>query len=986
MPNMRTPGMAEQVNRLSGGGSIDRSRTLNFSFDGKSYSGYQGDTLASALLANGEKIFGRSFKYHRPRGALSVGSDEPNALVELHDGDRREPNTCATTIELFDGLTAASQNRWPSLAFDVMSVNGLFSPVFVAGFYYKTFMWPKKGWLFYEHLIRHAAGLGTAATQPDPDHYQKMHGFCDVLVIGAGPSGLAAAIAAGSQGQRVYLIDENPLLGGSLRYDASDAAKSLLAEQLAAVNTMPNVHVLNRTYAFGAYDHGLYGLIERVTDHITPGTTPNLPRQRFWKIRADLAIYATGSLERPIVFGNNDKPGVMLSSAIRAYANEYAVLPGRDVVLFTNNDSAYTTALELNSLGASVSIVDSRPSSNVSNTAASNGIVCHTNSVVADANGFQAVSSVTVTDTRHGSSAKIKCDLLGMSGGWTPVLHLQCHKSARPVYDDSLVTLVPRDDFDGYARTVGSANAIWDLDSCVESGKLAVNGQSSMSLRANSTACEPLWQVKQSKHKAFVDFQNDVTNKDIELAEREGYKSVEHLKRYTTLGMATDQGKSANLNGLALLAQAKGETIQTTGTTTYRPPYLPVALGAITGQSKAMHVSPKRLTPMHGWHIENGAKMLTVGQWMRPWFYPENADDVLGDAYIREAGHVREETGIIDVTTLGKIAVQGPDAAGFLHRLYSNGFEKLPVNKSRYGIMLREDGLPFDDGTVGRLAEDDFVITTTTANAAIVMVHMEKHAHVIWPALRVHLTSITEQWGTIALAGRNSRRILEKVVDGDAANLVSNQALPFMGILQTTLNGVEARIFRISFSGELAYEINVPSHHGEAVWRTLMQAGEEFKLKPYGTEAMGALRIEKGHIIAAELDGRNSLNDLGFAKMASTKKDYIGRYYAQREAFHNLERPQFVGFIAKDPQQSLQIGAQITEFENFTTPCNTIGHVTSTTYSPALGHYIALGLVTNGRSRHGDTVYAQFALKNKKTAVTIVEPVFYDQAGALLHG
>lgn len=995
--------MSKQPHRLEDGGLIDRNRPLRFTFDGTPYVGYEGDTLASALLANGVKLVARSFKYHRPRGVYTAGSEEPSALVTMRSGARHEPNTRATMVELYDGLEATSQNRWPSLKFDLMSVNSLFSSFLPAGFYYKTFIWPgQKGWMFYEKFIRRAAGMGEGTLLPDPDRYEKAHAFCDVLVVGAGPAGIAAALAAGNAGARVLLVDENPIIGGAMlsetqpvsAFDPVDLSVDL-GRQLADLD---NVRVMTRTTAYGLYDHNVVGLIEHVQDN-KPQPDGHMPRQRSWIVRAGRIVFATGAIERPLVFGNNDLPGIMLAASARRYLNQYGIQVGKKVVFFTNNDSVYSTAIDFVDAGIDVAaIVDARENAPIDLIATADryGINVVRHSVVSRANGGLAVKSVQVAPASPDSSSpsrRINCDLLCVSGGWAPSAHLHSHVGRKPVFNEQLATFVAPEDTDAQL-SAGAVCGEWDTAVClnmgIEAGETAAKGggfkptgMTKFDVDAREeTPILPLWEVADAgSAKKFVDLQDDVAASDVHLANREGYKSVEHLKRYTTLGMGTDQGKTSNVNGLAILAGQRGEAIPAVGTTTFRPPYSPVALGAIAAEEVGKHFRPTRLTAIHGWHERHGAVWIDAGPWLRPRYYPHD-NETLTEAYIRETEHVREKVGMVDVSTLGKIDVQGPDAGEFLNRVYINGFGKLPVGKARYGIMLREDGIVYDDGTTSRLSENHYFMTTTTANAAGVMYMLEYYLQVIWPDLRVDVTSITEQWAGMAIAGPRSRDVLANVLTDIP---VGNEELPFMGVVQGHLDGAPVMVLRISFSGELAYELYTPSGYGEAVWSRIMVAGASHDIIPYGTEALGAMRIEKGHVAGPELDGRTVLEDLGLEKMASTKKPFIGSVLRHREGLQAGHREKFVGLKPVTKTEKLRQGAHIVEQDASKMEGYNIGHVTSTTYSPAAGQNIALGLVRGGRNRIGDIVDVVFPLRDERVTVEIVDPVFYDPQGERVH-
>ena len=992
---------ASQPFRLPTGGLVDRRLPLSFRFDGKAYQGFAGDTLASALLANGVRLVGRSFKYHRPRGILSAGPEEPNALVELRSGARREPNTRATVVELFHGLDATSQNRWPSLAFDLLSINGLVSPALVAGFYYKTFMWPASFWeKLYEPLIRRAAGLGRAAGHEDPDHYEKAFAFCDLLVIGGGPAGLAAALAAGRSGARVILCDEDFRLGGRLLAEQREIdgkpASEWLAATLAEIESLPDVRIMPRTTVFGLYDHGVYGAVERVADHL-PVPPAYQPRQRSWRIHAGRAILAAGALERPIVFAGNDRPGVMLAGAVRAYVNRYGVLPGRETVLFTAGDDGWATARDIVAAGGKVAaIVDSRAETDTGRKAEADrlGARLFAGGAVEAASGGRALSGVTIRDAA-GGTATLACDLLAVANGWNPTLHLTSHQNGKPVWDEALQCFVPGRLPPGLA-VAGSAAGRFSLAQALEDGlrlgraAAAEAGLSPAAVAVPATDPEtgglkPVWRVAGGRGKAFVDYQNDVTDKDIELAAREGYRPVEHLKRYTTLGMATDQGKTSNLAGLAIMAEQTGRTIPQTGTTTFRPPYTPVAIGALAGHHRGKEFKPTRLAPTHDWSREMGAVFVEAGQWLRAQYYPRPGETDWLTTVNREVLAVRAGVGICDVSTLGKIDIQGADAATFLERVYINGWKALPVGKARYGLMLREDGFVMDDGTTSRLGETHFLMTTTTANAGKVMQHLEFCHQVLWPELDVRMVSVSEQWAQAAIAGPKARETLRGVVD--AAHDLSDEAVPYLAARAVTVGGgIPARLFRISFSGELAYELAVPADHGDAMMRALMRAGEPFGVTPYGTEALGVMRIEKGHVAGNELNGQTTARDLGLGRMMSAKKDYVGRLMAGRAALVEPARPSLVGFRPVDRSQRLRAGAHFIGVGKPETMENDEGYMTSVAYSPHLKHWMGLGLIAGGAARIGERVRAYDPVRNGDIVVEICSPVFVDPEGARLHG
>ena len=967
--------------RLAKGGLIDRSTELAFDFDGKRFTGHKGDTLASALIANGVHLMGRSFKYHRPRGVITAGAAEPNALVGLREGGRKEANTRATMIELYDGLVAKSQNRWPSLNFDVGAVNSLASSIFVAGFYYKTFKWPKSFWeKIYEPLIRRAAGLGTASKLPDPDKYEKAYAHCDLLVIGSGPTGLMAALAAARSGKRVVLADEGSALGGSLLGEREeiggtsglDWAMGVLAE----LASMPNVTLMPRTTVVGWFDGNIFGAVERVNDHVA---VPDVyePRQRYWRIIAKRAVLAAGAEERPVAFGGNDVPGVMLASAMRTYANRYAAAAGQSVVVFGNNDSVYRTARDLKAHGIHVeAIVDSRKESK----ADAAGVPVIRGRMVSDVTGGKGVKSVHLTDGAH-----INCDAVAMSGGWSPIVNLACHRGQKPKWDANLLAFLPPDN--GSAFTVaGSAAGKMLLSECLADGAVqgALDGKpiAVPQCRDEAFAIAPLWWVKESHGKAFIDYQNDSTAKDLPLAAREGYNDVELAKRYTTTGMATDQGKLGNINAIAILAEATGRSMDQVGTTTFRPFYTPVAFGAFAGPFTGHHFQPVRKTPLHDWAEEQGAVFVETGLWMRSSWFPQEGEDWLASAS-REVLTTRSAVGICDVSTLGKIDVQGKDAGAFLDKLYCNTFSTLAVGKARYGLMLREDGIVYDDGTTSRLAEDHYVMTTTTANAAKVMSQMEFAHQALFPDLDVTYVSVTEQWAQMAVAGPKSRATLQKIVDGLT---MTDETVPYMAALEVTiLGGVPARLFRLSFSGEHAYELAVPADYGNMAARAVMQAGEEFGITPYGVEALSIMRIEKGHVAGGELNGTTTAGDLGMGKMASTKKDYIGRMMAQRPGLTDANRQCVVGIRPVDPTDRIRSGAHILKQDDTPSMANDQGYVTSVAWSPMLNMWIGLALVANGRARHGEIVQVWDGLRGARVMGEICDPMHFDKENKRLH-
>jgi heterotetrameric sarcosine oxidase alpha subunit len=981
------------VSRLSAGGLIDRAQPLAFTFDGKNYSGFAGDTLASALLANDVKLVGRSFKYHRPRGILTAGSEEPNALVTLRSGARAEPNTRATTAQLFDGMEAISQNRWPSLAFDVMAANQLFAPFLVAGFYYKTFMWPAKFWeKIYEPLIRRAAGLGALSMLPDPDSYDRAHDFCDLLVIGGGPAGLAAALSAGRSGLRVILVNEDWLLGGRLLAERHEIegmpAGTWVNAAAAELRSLPNVTVLNRTAVFGAYDDREYGALEQVSDHLL-APPPGQPRQRLWKIVAKRTLLASGAIERPLVFGGNDRPGVMTASAVAAYVNRFAVAPGHRAVVFTTSDSGWATTLDLLAAGVKVAaVVDARsdPGSPAVIKVRQAEVEILTGAVVTDAYG-KTVNAVDVRDAK-GGIRRIETDLLAVAGGWNPSIGIGSNLGDRPAWSEAIQAFVMATPSPAMIP-IGAAAGHFSLREALTDGVRSAEAiardlgrtvaKSAIS-RTTEDASEvkPLWHVGAHKTKAFVDFQNDVTDTDIRLAAQEGFVSIEHLKRYTTLGMATDQGKTSQLNGHALLAAATGRSIAETGTILSRSPYTPVAIGAFAGHHRDEDFRPERHTASHQWAIEQGATFVDTGLWKRAQWYARPGERDWLETVNREVTMTRNGVGICDVSTLGKIDVHGPDAGKLLDRLYINTFSTLPIGKARYGIMLREDGFVMDDGTTTRFAEDRFFVTTTTANAAKVMQHIDYARQVLWPELDVQAVSTTEQWSTYSVAGPRSRALLQKLLP---ALELSNDRFPYMAAVEFRWQDVSARLFRLSFSGELAYEISVPASQGDRLVRALFEAGKEFDVVPYGTEALGVMRIEKGHPAGNELSGQTTAGDLGMGRMMSTKKDFIGRVMAGRPGLTDPDRPSLVG-IRPLGGARLRAGGHLIPRGAQTIAANDQGYVTSVAFSPTLGHPIGLALLKRGPARIGERIIVHDPVRGPDIEVEICNPVFVDPEGA----
>ncbi len=1002
--------MSAQPFRRFTGGRIDRERPLAFTFNGRPYTGYTGDTLASALLANGVRVVGRSFKYHRPRGIYSAGPEEPNALVQLESGAHTTPNLRATEIELYDRLSAASQNCWPSVEFDLGAVNGLLSPFLPAGFYYKTFMWPRGWWMKYEQFIRRAAGLGRAPREADPDRYEKMHAHCDVLVVGAGPAGLAAAQAAARAGARVILADERPEAGGSLlgRRVTIDEAPALEWVQgvAAELEAAAEVRVLARTTVAGYYDHNYLTMVERVSDHLGPDGAPGVPRQRLWKVRARQVVLATGAHERPLVFHHNDRPGVMLAGAAQAYANRFAVQPGEEAVVFTNNDSAYEAARDLADAGVRVTLVDARPEppADLAAEVRARGAELLAGHAVTATRGRSRVRGCYVAPLDAsgrgyaGPVRRIGCDLVCASGGWSPAVHLFSQSRGQLAWEPARACYVPGEATQA-VRSAGAANGAFELAYALSEGREAGKSAAAAaghrrrgraaSPRVDSrepTPLRPLWLVPQRPAdrpavKSFVDLQNDVTAADLALALREGYRSVEHVKRYTTTGMGTDQGKTGNVNALGIVSELTGTPVDSLGVTTFRAPYTPVTFGALAGRDVGELLDPIRRTPMYHWHEAARARFEDVGQWRRPWYYPRGAES-LHEAVTRECLAVRRAVGILDASTLGKIDIRGPDAAELLERVYTNNWRGLRVGRCRYGLMCGEDGMIFDDGVTTRLAEDHFVMTTTTGNAARVLAWLEEWLQTEWPDLRVYCNSITEHWANATIAGPAARQVLDALTDDVD---LDSEAFPFMSMRAGTVAGLPARIARVSFTGELSYEINVPADYGTSLWLALMEAGERHGITPFGTETMHVLRAEKGYVIVGqETDGTTTPGDLGLGAMVSERKDFIGKRSLSRPDLLRPDRKQLVGLLTRDPEEVLPEGGQIVTTGRPEPPEQMIGHVTSGYASATLGRSIALAVVRGGRARHGETVWVP--VEHGAVEAEIVSPVFYDPEGGRLRG
>jgi sarcosine oxidase, subunit alpha len=989
--------------RTPSGGRIDRRQLITFSFDGKTYQGHRGDTLASALLANGVHLVGRSFKYHRPRGIVSAGVDEPNALVTVsRDAARTTPNVRATQVELYRSLSAISQNHWPSLEFDFGRINDKLSRFFPAGFYYKTFMWPRGAWKsLYEPVIRRAAGLGRAPTLPDPDRYAQRYAHCELLVIGAGPAGIAAALTAAGSGARVILCDEQAELGGSLLSETSATidgrgAISWLEASLTALAANPRVTLLSRTTAFGYFPHNLIGLVERLTDHLdTPPV--HLPRERLWQVRARDVVIAAGAAERPLVFPGNDLPGIMLAGAAHTYLHRYGVRVGTKAVILTSNDDAYQTALDLQAAGTQVAaIADLRASSEgpLPSAAISAGIRVFNNATVLGTRGEQRICGVSLATLQNGtalSRAEVDCDVLLMSGGYTPNVHLFSQSRGKLEWSDSLQAFVPAVSAEA-ERSAGACRGVYGLEEVLADGASAAARALQLTRvpyafevevieRRHHPYLGPLPSLGSPTAKSFVDWQHDVTTRDLALATREGFESIEHVKRYTTTGMATDQGKGSNLNAMSIVARQLGKPIPQVGLTTFRMPYTPVTFGSLAGVSRRDLFDPVRTTPTHEWAQAHGALFENVGLWKRAHYFPKSGESMHA-AVARECRAVRDSVGMFDASTLGKIEVVGPDAAEFMNRLYVNNWSNLAVGRTRYGILLREDGFVYDDGVVARLAADRFHVTTTTGGAPRVFAMMEDYRQTEWPQLKVWLTSTTEQWAVIAVQGPNARKVLEPLLaDID----VAATAFPHMSVARGKISGLPMLLFRVSFSGELGYEVNVAADHGLEIWEKIYDAGAAHGITPYGTEAMHVLRAEKGYIIVGQdTDGTATPDDAGLSwAVGKTKQDFVGLRSLQRPAMKKPNRKQLVGLKPKDGRTVLEEGAQIAERPGQRPPMQLIGHITSAYGESTVGHPIALGMVAGGRARMGQTLYVP--MPGRDVEVEVTSPVFYDPQGARIN-
>jgi len=988
------------TNRIAGKGRLSPSKTVTFTFDGRQLNALEGDTLASALIANGIHLAGRSFKYHRPRGILGSGAEEPSALMDIsRDRVRTQPNVRATTQEVFDGLTAKTQNYYPSLTFDVGAINNTFARFFSAGFYYKTFMWPKQAWKrLYEPVIREAAGLGHAPKEADPDRYANRFAHCDLLIVGGGAAGLMAAKTAAGSGKRIIICDENAEFGGWLLAETEAAINGTPAADWAAKTTaelaaMDNVILLNRTTAFGYYAQNMVTLAERITDH-QASPDPDAPRERLWQVRAKNVILATGAIERHIVFADNDRPGIMLSSAARMYLNHYGVAVGQNVGVYTACDSAWHAAIELQEAGVKiVAIIDMRanPDDQLVARAKALGIPVRTGSAVTKTSGRLRVKTMTVEPIGDPLTEKFEIDALIMSGGWTPSVHLFSQSRGKLRFDEANGRFVP-DIHVEQCASIGSCNGtdeIGDaLSEAIAAASAAIGKKATKTPKTSGFASMQGHLIGSAKGAgaddhvmAFVDFQNDVCAKDVRLAVREGMHSIEHVKRYTTTGMATDQGKMSNMHGLAIAAEALGKDIPAVGLTTFRAPYTPVTFGTIVNHSKGELFDVTRRTPMHQWAEENGAVFEDVGNWKRAWYFPKPGEDMRA-AVSRECETTRKIAGIFDASTLGKIEVVGPDAVKFMELMYTNPWEKLKVGMCRYGIMCREDGFIYDDGVVGRIAEDRFHVTTTTGGAPRVLIMMEDYLQTEFPDWKVSLTSTSEQWAVIAVQGPKARDIIAPLVEGID---LSKDALPHMGIREGKICGVPTRLMRVSFTGELGFEINVPADYGRSVWQAVWDRGAPMGMVPYGTEAMHVMRAEKGFIIVGQdTDGTVTPYDaaVGWA-IGKKKTDFVGIRGLKRPDIVAEGRRQLVGLRTNDPKIVLEEGAQIVADPNQQIPMKMVGFVTSSYWSQTLGQSVAMALIEDGFNLKGQTFHVP--MPNETIAVEVCDPIFYDKEGARLN-
>ena len=988
---------------------VDQTNRISFKFDGKTYFGFKGDTLASALLSNGIHLVGRSFKYHRPRGIMTCGSEEPNAICQINPGtDLTEPNVRATEIELYEGLEASSQNCWPNVNFDIGGINNFISPFIPAGFYYKTFMWPKSFWKnIYEPLIRKSAGLGKSPTLPDPDLYDHKHIHCDVLVIGGGISGIIAAKIAARSGSNTILIDDKNTLGGSTIFQNNEnfkindeISKDWLFKEIEELKKLKNLTIKTRTSVAAYHSYNYLLAKENLTDHLSKNNKTSNIRQRLWKIRSNKVIIASGAIERPLVFNNNDRPGIILASSVNKYLNFYGVICGENNFVFTNNDSAYETALSLFEKGIQIKIIDIRKKTNskIVKRVEKLGIDIYWNSTVTNTFGYRKLNSIEIMNLSEdgsnviGKKITVKCDCLAISGGWTPMVHMHTQSGGKLNFRESDQVFLPKE-LGSEHISVGSCNGDFELDDIIKNTNEKV--KSLLNLKETEfektyVSCTKeldkrnIWllpnKITLGKTKSFIDFQNDSTAKDIKLALREGFRSIEHVKRYTTTGMATDQGKLSNMHALGIIAETAGVKMGTLGTTTFRPPFTPLTFGAIVGRNVGQFFDITRRTSIHEWHIKNNAKFENVGQWKRPWYYPKENENMY-QAVQRESKAARDSAGILDASTLGKIDIQGSDASEFLNRVYTNAWSKLAIGKCRYGLMLNEDGMVYDDGVTTRLGENHFLMTTTTGGAANVLSKLEDYLQTEWPELDVFLTSVTDQYSTASICGPNSKKILMKLFPNVNFN---DDDFPHMSFKNSTINNINCRIMRISFTGELSYEINIEAKYGKSLWEKCIDAGKDFNITPYGTETMHLLRAEKGFIIVGQdTDGTMTPIDLQMDWIVSKKKyDFIGKRSLYRSDTIKEDRKQLVGLLTEDPKEILEEGAQIVS-DISKKPVEMLGHVTSSYFSPNLNKSIALAVVRNGKKMKGQKLIVP--MENKNINVIVSDSIFLDKENKRLN-
>jgi sarcosine oxidase subunit alpha len=988
---------------------IDKTSKISFKFNGKIYYGFKGDTLASALIANDVHLVGRSFKYHRPRGIMTAGSEEPNAIVQVNANTAyTEPNVRATEIEIYEGLEASSQNCWPSVQFDVGGINNILSPVLPAGFYYKTFMWPASFWEKYEYVIRHSAGLGKSPNVADPDIYDHRYVHCDVLVIGAGIAGIMAAKTAAKNNLKTLILDEKAEIGGTTIYQNSNNFKidnkissDWLNNEINELKKLDNLEIKTRT-SVAAY-HGYNYLLarENLTDHLSKDKKQNKIRQRLLKIRAKKVVVATGSLERPLIFDNNDRPGIMLSSAVKKYADYYGVICGKKNVFFTNNDSAYESVISLFEKGIKVkAIIDIREKSNSSIVKQTKdlGIKIYWSHVVVDTQGYKKLKQISIMELSKdnksvvGTKTNINCDCLGVAGGWTPAVHLFTQSGGKLKFRDEDQVFIPSK-YPSKQISIGSCNGDFELDKIIKNSSDSLKKffeidktdyENLSVINSKEVNKKNIWLLPSDKvigkTKPFVDYQNDATAKDIKLALREGFRSIEHVKRYTTTGMGTDQGKLGNMHALGIIADTTGVKMSEVGTTTFRPPYTPLTFGTIVGRNVGEYFDIFRRTPMNDWHIGNKAEFENVGQWKRAWYYPQN-NETMHEAVQRESIAARSSAGILDASTLGKIDIQGSDASEFLNRVYTNAWSKLGVGKCRYGLMLNEDGMVYDDGVTTRLSENHYIMTTTTGGAANVMGKLEDYLQTEWPELDVYLTSVTDHYATASICGPNSKKILNKLIPD--LNL-SDEKFPHMSFKKAQIGKIKCRVMRISFTGEHSYEINVQANYGKSLWEQCMDAGKEFNITPYGTETMHLLRAEKGFIIVGQdTDGTMTPIDLQMDWIVSKKKyDFIGKRSLYRSDTIREDRKQLIGLLTDNPKEILEEGAPIISGLN-QNPIQMLGHVTSSYFSPNLNKSIALAVVRGGKNMMGKKLF--IPMEDGNINVTVADPVFLDKENKRLN-